>query len=230
MGGFIHMAALQSTDSRAIADAVVRYATACDVPAAAVPAGSASTQDFASVLRPDNGWSIVDWPRYFTGPATATRWLSGQLGVVASLVEYYDGDDWNHIAFDRGEVRDRFASDPAGQTSELTSLAEARRRWSGNAGVVSALFGRQEQDITPYFARPRPLRRALARLVGTPANRGKARPDDRFDLDDPWVFVDFWKRLGITYPNDPTQADRRAFTVEFGAPGSSHLPYDTTTD
>jgi hypothetical protein len=26
-------------------------------------------------------------------------------------------------------------------------------------------------------------------------------PDDMFDLGDVWVFVDFWRRLGIRYPD-----------------------------
>jgi hypothetical protein len=95
---------------------------------------------------------------------------------------------------------------------------------------VAALFERRAEDIGPYFARPRPLRRVWARLLGAPAHGVKAWPDDRFHLDDPWVFADFWNRLGITYPEDPAHPDRCAFTVRFAAPGSEHLPYDTSTD
>ncbi|MEV4513932.1 hypothetical protein AB0K00_33865 [Dactylosporangium sp. NPDC049525] len=230
MGGFIHIAALRCTDSRAVADAVVRYAAGHGVPAEVVPTGAGDRSDVASVGHPDDGWSVVDWPRSFAGPAKATRWLSGELGVVASLAEYYDGDDWNHMAFDCGEVRDRYASDPDGQTSELTTLAEARHRWAGDAAVVAAVFERRTEEIAPYFARPRPLRRVWARLLGAPPHGVKAWPDDQFHLDDPWVFVDFWKRLGINYPDDPANPDHWAFGVRFAAPGSKSLPYDTSTD
>jgi hypothetical protein len=60
---------------------------------------------------------------------------------VASLVEVYDSDAWTHVALDRGEVRDRFATMPEAQTSDVTSRTEARRRWAGNAGIVAELFG-----------------------------------------------------------------------------------------
>lgn len=30
----------------------------------------------------------------------------------------------------------------------------------------------------------------------------KAFPDDEFELDSPWVFVDFWRRFGPHHPED----------------------------
>jgi hypothetical protein len=38
---------------------------------------------------------------------------------------------------------------------------------------------------------------------------GKAFPDDEFELDSPWVFVDFWRRLGPRYPQHPSASPAR---------------------
>jgi hypothetical protein len=48
----------------------------------------------------------------------------------------------------------------------------------------------------------------------------KAHPDDRYDLCDCWVFVDFWRRVGITYPNGITPV----YAVRFTEPGHMALP------
>jgi hypothetical protein len=37
---------------------------------------------------------------------------------------------------------------------------------------------------------------------------GRAFPDDEFELDDAWVFVDFWRRLGPRYPDETTSHAR----------------------
>jgi hypothetical protein len=38
------------------------------------------------------------------------------------------------------------------------------------------------------------------------ARVGKAFPDDEYDHDNPWVFTDFWRRGGISYPADTSAA------------------------
>ena len=38
---------------------------------------------------------------------------------------------------------------------------------------------------------------------------GKVAADDEFDIDNFWVFTDFWKRLGILYPDDMSQWQKR---------------------
>jgi len=40
----------------------------------------------------------------------------------------------------------------------------------------------------------------------------KACPDDEFALGDPWIIVDFWKRLGIPWPSDDV-AKKSFFTL-----------------
>jgi hypothetical protein len=47
-----------------------------------------------------------------------------------------------------------------------------------------------EAHIAPYFA-----------TVGE-NHMGKAFADDEFELSNFWVFTDFWRRVGISYPAD----------------------------
>jgi hypothetical protein len=222
------MTAFQSEDPRAIADAIVRYSATHDVPAEVLVAEPEQTFDAASVELPADGWSVVSWPRRLRGHIKISRWLSGELGVAASLVEVYDSDAWTHVALDRGEVRDRFATMPEAQTSDVTSRTEAKRRWAGNAGTVAELFGRPSSDVAPYFQRPSLLRVLWSRLAGKPLGV-KAFPDDEYNLDEDWVFTDFWRRAGITYP-DPSTSPGAAHVVRFHPPGSEELPYDTSLD
>jgi hypothetical protein len=55
--------------------------------------------------------------------------------------------------------------------------------------------------------------------------RGRAFPDDEFELDGTWVFVDFWRRLGIPYTGDTVGP---AYGVDMGpdAAWAGRLPND----
>lgn len=108
-------------------------------------------------------------------------------------VHTYDGDYWVHTLIRNGERLDRFASMPGYFVEDPTELLAVQRAWAGNAQVVARALGRPADQVAPYF-------------VHVPADRdnelGRAFGDDDFDRDDIWVFVDLWRRLGITYPED----------------------------
>jgi hypothetical protein len=208
MGGFMALTALPVSDTRAIADAIARYAAWHGVATDVLGPDAVNDDDVATVSPPEGGWAVVAWPTYFVGLEPAALWLSAQFGVVASALTFYDGDFWMHVACERGEYRDQFASMPDYFTEDPAERAALRRRWAGDPATLAALFDRPAGVIAPYLVEP------AART---------AFPDDGFDLDDPWVFVDFWRRLGITYPDPATGAtvDR---CVKFLPPGSQALP------
>jgi hypothetical protein len=229
MGGFISMTALRVTDPPAVAAAVARYGDTHGVPADVLPAAEVTSPDIARVTPPADGWVIVDWPRYTTGLLKASRWLSAELAALTSAVNFYDGESWSHVVFEAGHVRDRYASDPHGMVSDWTSLAEAKGRWAGNPVVVARLFDRPVSEIAAYFVRPR--MEWFRRLLGRPSTlERKAWPDDHAELIDPWVFVDFWRRLGITYPESDPATHPYSLAIQFADPGWPALPADTSLD
>jgi hypothetical protein len=208
MGGFMALTALPVTDTAAVADAIARYAARHRVVAEVFGPEIVNDDDVATVSPPADGWTVLAWPTYFVGLEPAALWLSAWFGVVTSAVTFYDNDFWMHVACDRGEYRDQFASMPDRFTDEPDEVDALRRQWAGHPDTLAGLFDRPVADIAPYLARPQPR---------------TAFPDDVFDLDDPWVFVDFWRRLGITYP-DPATVGTVDWCVRFRPPGSAALP------
>ncbi len=89
-----------------------------------------------------------------------------------------------------GTVRVRLTADrlPPGRRpgDSLRSSARLREQWRGNPEAVAAAFGVSVESLRPYYA-----------YLGHQDAAGKAFPEDQAPLEDFWVFVDFWKRLGI---------------------------------
>jgi hypothetical protein len=221
----LNMTAYRTEDARALADALLRYSADHAVPAEIVESGAETTRDAARIAPPQGGWSVIDWPRHFARQATTSRWLSEELGLVASSVHVFESDVWSHVVYQRGETRDRFSSNPRYHTRDLEPLAEAKRRWTGNPAVVAALFGSPERDIAAYFVQPSPLRTWWTGALGK--GYGKAFADDTSHLDDEWLFVDFWRRIGIEYPDGRSPW---AHVVQWHPPGSDNLPYIIAVD
>lgn len=140
------------------------------------------------------GWTVVSWPRLGAIVATeAARVLSERLPTLASCVSVYDGDFWIHLLFDNGQEQDRFCSRPDYFDEDPQQAASLFARWTGNPRIVASTTGAAAAEIAPYLA---PLR---DEDYEEDEDR-RAHPDDHSDLRDIWVFVDFWRHLGISYP------------------------------
>lgn len=203
MGEFVAASAFHTDQLDRVQDAVEGFFAEHRWPAQRVGEGDAGPDD-VTVFAPVNGWTVVLWPAYFSD-VPAAQSVSRVLGVLASTVHIHDGDYWGHTLLRDGQVVDRFASMPDYFTDDPDEVAALARTWAGNPTVVAEAVGRPVADVAPYLV---PV--ALDgdedddELYEEPDGLGKALPDDAFDLDDPWVFVDFWRRLGITYPQDVT--------------------------
>jgi hypothetical protein len=139
---------------------------------------------------------VVLWPQYFNiHDVPATEFVSERLGVLASAVHTYDGDYWVHTLIRNGEQLDRFASMPGYHLEDSTELPAFERAWAGNPQLVAETMGRAADQVAPYFVHV---------PADSDAELGKAFDDDEFDRGDIWVFVDLWRRLGITYPDVTT--------------------------
>ncbi|GAA2468669.1 hypothetical protein [Winogradskya humida] len=204
MGEFVHATALPAMDPDLIARAIVRFAAGYDVAAEVTTAGATVGRDAAIIVPPKDGWVVVDWPRFATYADRAGGRLSAEFGVVASSIDIYDSDLWCHIAYDAGCPVDHFASDPREVVADPAQLPEAKRRWQGDADVLGDLFNRPPATIAPYFVNPYTFTFRLFRRFLAPHD-GKAFPDDHSLLEDTWVVTDFWRRLGIPYPDAPAE-------------------------
>jgi hypothetical protein len=114
--------------------------------------------------------------------------------------------------FDDGIEIDRFSPMPEnhvpfGLEHDATVVATIHRQLAGDPARLAALFHRPVETIAPYLVQ-------LAPLDPEPdaADLPKAHPDDEYDRYDCWSFIDFWGRLGITYPTASIFAHVITFT------------------
>ncbi|HEX6686528.1 MAG TPA: hypothetical protein VF062_27400 [Candidatus Limnocylindrales bacterium] len=193
MGEFVTASAFRSGDLDAVRDAALGFFTAHSCPADPAADAAPVTGDDVLFFAPAEGWTVVLWPPYFTELA-AVEHTSQRLGILAATTRIYDGDYWSHALVHGGTVLDLFATMPGYFTDDAAEIARLRTKYAGRPEILAEAAGRPVEQLAPYLVHV-----DLGDDMG-----GKAFPDDEFELDDPWVFVDFWRRLGPVYPHDPS--------------------------
>jgi hypothetical protein len=141
-----------------------------------------------SIYKPQNRWTVVIFNNCHFDEKDISIYLSFELQTLVSLVEVLDSEVWYHFAFYNGKQVDQFCSNP-----EEYEKKEVRSSFRGNIKKLAFYFEVDEQIITPYLIPINSVNRID--LISS-----KAHNDDRYSLGDEWVFIDFWKRLGIDYP------------------------------
>jgi len=197
VGEFLAVSAFRSDHLDRVLDTVRQFFEKYGTHADRIEGDDAEGDDVL-VFRSVNGWVVVAWPQYFSD-VPAAEFISGALGVLASTVRIHDGDYWSHTLFRDGQVLDRFASMPDYFTDDPAEASRLAREWAGDPSIVSEAVGRPVDDVAPYL-----VHIVLDDDGYATAGGGKAVADDSFDREVPWVFTDFWRRLGIDYPNDLT--------------------------
>jgi len=200
MGEFVTVTAFRTDAASEVLDAVGRFFSSHGWPAGRVEDAGPLTGDDIAVYPPTDGWTVVMWPGYFTELA-AVQFVSREMGVLASTVRIHDGDYWSHSLLRGGVFLDRFATMPDYFTDDPEQISRLKTKFAGRPTLVAEATGRPVEQIAPYLVHveleddededgwdiPEP-------------EMGKAFPDDEFDLDNAWAFIDFWRRLGISYP------------------------------
>jgi hypothetical protein len=223
MGEFIDAAAVRAAPAP-LAQALAGYLADHGVAATEV-----SDPDFADILLYPSagGWTLMLWPQGAGGALTAAAEdLSRRLDAVASVISVFDGDFWSHVLFDRGDERDRFASMPNYFEEDPDRVEELRRRWAGHPAVVAATLDVPENQVAAYLVHESDDAEAEVDENGAYILPADYRPamafdDDASPIGGTWVFVDFWRRLGITYPN--SQSDP-LLGLELSSGWASRLP------
>jgi len=205
MGEFISVSAFQTDQTDRVLDAASRFFSASDCLAVQPEGIDVDHANDVLVFAAAQGWTVVAWPSYFADAPAAVA-ISAELDLLASTVSIHDGDYWRHLLIRSGQVLDRFASMPDYFTDDPEEIAANAATWAGNATVVADAFHRHDTDVARYFVHDI----TDADDGGDEEEEepdpglGGAFDDDEFDRAEPWVFVDFWRRIGITYPADVT--------------------------
>ncbi len=210
MGLFLAVSAFQTEQAGQVLTAVEGFFDLHGLPAQRVEVDQADADDQGRnevlIYAATNGWTVALWPSFFFD-LPAAEFISRSLGTLASTVHIYDGDYWAHALVDDGRVVDRCAQVPGYFVEDRAELAKLSRKWRGDPTIVAELTRTQVADILPYLVSLTFTDDGLFLLDGH--EPGKAFPDDEFERDDPWVFVDFWRRLGITYPSEHNSVHAR---------------------
>lgn len=202
MGEFVAVSAFRTEDADSVLAAAGRFFMANAWLAKPGQNTEPVTDNDVLGFPPVNGWTVVNWPSYFTELAAA-EFISRDLAVLCSTVRIHDGDYWSHSLLRNGVTLDRFATMPDYFTDDPTEIARLTAKYAGQPAVIAEAVGCPVDDVAPYLV-PVDLEDGEDEegyYVVEP-EMGRAFPDDEFELDSPWVFVDFWRRFGPRYPDD----------------------------
>ena len=194
MGHFLATTAFRSDSVDEIKRAITEHFAAHGVKYQELD-GSSSLDEAtdALIFAPLNSWVVVLWPSYFSAhdfPLVAS--VGRARGWLISTMHTYDDDYWEHLAVRGSERLHSFCSRPsywAGEAAELARVAS----FNPDPQRLSVALDVPSAALEPYLVDASSVSEGM-----------KAHPDDRFELGDFWVFTDFWLRLGITYPDPPT--------------------------
>jgi hypothetical protein len=220
MGYFLAVSAFRDVEPQRMVEQIIDWARSSRVGARVVKAGllgigrppAFDDKVDTCVFSPVNGWTVVLWPDYFNiHDVPACQQLSRSLHSVVSTIHVYDSDYWAHTLLRDGEVLDRFASVPGYFVEDLQNLAGMAEAWKGNPEVIGSTLGVAANTIAPY----------LVHLTRDGSVMGKVREGDEFEIGSFWVFVDFWRRVGIQYPAD---LERYELRVRFDKEFAKRLP------
>lgn len=196
MGHFLAVTAFQTDSPDQVADACLKYIRSHGVQAELLdPSAPYIERTDAQVFQPDNGWCRILWPPYFNlHDFTLVRDVCSVTGWAASTIHVYDSDYWDHLFRIGREDLHLYCSCPHYWQGESDEEVQRKLSYDSNPDKMCKALNLDVSTITPY-------------LVDTAKidNSVKAFEDDQFELSDYWVLADFWKRMGINYP-DPGEA------------------------
>ncbi len=192
MGNFLSATAFHLDTVDAVVTAVSAAAAARQVQVEwLLKNGARRSHEDAMVYAPVGAWTVVIWPT--SAANQLPRAVSVARGVLVSTVYIHDDDLWGHTCY-RGTTRLHdysSAPDYFEGPRDCDDDYHARVRASRDPMALALAFGVPASTLAPYL------------VAGAPrAPDRRAHADDEFTVGDIWVFVDFWRRLGITFPND----------------------------
>lgn len=195
MGHFLAVSAFRTESVEDVITSICDYLKTHKAPAQRrmLPVNSDDYTD-AVIYEPRDGWCVVLWPSYFCShDFPLVRSVSDAMATAASTIHVYDSDYWEHLF--RYESRDvhLFCSRPYYWKEDNIDLTEQILAYNSDPAEFCAILGMAKSTVKPY----------LVDADKQELSSKKAFEDDEYSIDNFWVFVDFWRRLGISYPNPP---------------------------
>lgn len=225
MGYFLAASAIRNSSVVDVANAIVEFTSRHDVQSSilATAQGEYTPSSDALVFDPADDWTVVLWPEYFSiHDFAASLEMSQGLQTIICSAHVYDSDYWAHGLFERGAWLDRFCSIPDYFADSDADADQLAAEWRGDPVAFAGRFQVTAEMIAPYFsqfrARPHDSNIRLLR-IDTPT--GKVAADDEFEIENFWVFTDFWRKLGIEYPQD---VSRWSSCIRLGRNFTRRLP------
>ena len=195
MGHFLAVTGFKTESIADVTSAITDYLGSHRVAAQSLPLGSRFNDGRdAEIYAPVNGWAVVLWPQYFNlHDFPLVRSVASVRGWLISTIHVYDSDYWEHLSCSGNTELHAFCSRPHYWQDDAPEDSERMMAYDSNPSRLAAAAGVSTQGILPY----------LVDVDALPDPEAKAHTDDQFALGDFWVFVDFWRHLGITYPTPP---------------------------
>lgn len=131
-----------------------------------------------------NSWSSLNLRLNSSLTDKICQKLSSQSKSPVIAFLEYDESAWGYCLFQNGKLTDSFWNN-----HEVVEYSV--KECASNINILASAFNVSKSDIEPY----------LIDISGK-ENLGKINANDEFELEDPWVRVDFMKQLGFTYPQE----------------------------
>lgn len=195
MGYFLAVTAFKTDSVADLARVVIDHMKSYGVPCESLPVDSQlDPQRDAQMYAPVAGWTVIFWPAYFNiHDFPLVRTLAASQGWLVSTVHVYDDEYWEHLCCSGGTELHAFCSRSRFWKEESPDDFQRMSGYDTEPSRLASSIGISPQVIQPY----------IVDVDSLPTPEAKAHPNDEFTLGDFWVFVDFWRRMGVTYPTPP---------------------------
>jgi hypothetical protein len=192
MGDFIAVTAFRTQSVESVARAAIEYIRGFQVSAEFVPSiEPLDLRNDAHIYQPPGDWIVTWWPYYFNvHDFPLARVMAAENNWLISTVHVYDGDYWEHLCCSGPTELHAFCSSPTYWQNDSAEDYGRILKYDSTPTRLAEVFGIAPSTIQPY----------LVDVEALPDKEAKAHPDDEHSLANYWVFIDFWRRLGIPYP------------------------------
>jgi hypothetical protein len=129
-----------------VAEALVRSARRHRLVAGSLPAGDEKGASDLELFACPGGWVVLRWFPYCTCHVPVSQELSRRLRTVVCTVDVC-GDLWRHVAFRRGRVVDRFASN----RDHVRAWGGGEHSWAGDPRLLASLAGGEPGAVARCF-------------------------------------------------------------------------------
>ncbi len=213
MGYFLAVTAFRIDSVAGLTRIVTNHMNAHSVSCESIPVDSPPDhQRDAQIYAPVNGWTVILWPEYFNlHDFPLVRTLAASQQWLISTVHVYDGEYWEHLCCSGDTEVHAFCSRPGFWKEESPDDFHLMSGYNTEPSRLASCVGISPQVVQPY----------IVDVGSLPNPEVKAHLTDEFTLGNFWVFVDFWRRLGIMYPVPPQNL---AAVLRFGLNVRKNLP------